>query len=125
VTPNMTLSCFGVLFRGRPLHEQPHSYVRNILCIDQVVQPYALSSPRESGMIFFASRTILFKDNYPSFHIFLNISPQMTYQTKRKFCYGALFRALHKSTLLRAAHSTLLRAAHSALLRALLHYNCI
>jgi hypothetical protein len=86
-TPNVTSARFAVLFGGLPLHERPCSRVRNILCIDRVVQPYAPSSPGESGVIFFTPGTILFEDNYPSFHMFLNISPQTTYRTKRKFCY--------------------------------------
>ena len=86
-TPNVTTARFAALFGGWPMHERPRSHERNILCIDRVVQPYAPSSPGESGVIFFAPGTDLFEDNYPSFHIFLNISPQTTNWTKRSFYY--------------------------------------
>jgi len=86
-TPDVTTPRFAALFGGHPQHERPRSRVRNILCIDRVVHPYAPSSPGESGVIFFAPGTVLFEDNYPYFHIFLNISPQTTHVTERSFYY--------------------------------------
>jgi len=38
-------------------------------------------------VIFFVPGTILFEDNYPSFHIFLNLSPPMTRCILRKYRY--------------------------------------
>jgi hypothetical protein len=86
-TPDVTPARFTVLFGGHPMHERPNARARNILCVDPVVQPYAPSSPGESGVIFFAPGTILHEDDFPSFHIFLNISPQTTNGTKRSFYY--------------------------------------
>jgi hypothetical protein len=66
-TPDVTTARFAELFGGKPEHERPHSRVRNILCIDRVVQPYAPSAPGESGVIFFCPRDRSIRGQFPVF----------------------------------------------------------
>jgi hypothetical protein len=87
-TPDVILRHFAALFGGILFHERPISRVRNILCVDPVVQPYAPSSPGEPGVLFIAPGTPLHEDKHPSFHLFINISPRETHRVERQYRYA-------------------------------------
>jgi len=86
-TPDVTPARFTALFGGHPMHERPNSRARNILCIDPVAQPYAPSSPGEPGVFFFVPGTPLFKYDYQSFSVFINVLPPGTPFAERKYRY--------------------------------------
>jgi hypothetical protein len=86
--PDVLSAHFTALFGGFPLHERPLSRVRNIICVDPVIQPYAPSSPGEPGVLFIAPGTPLCEDEHPSFHLFINISPRQTHRVQRQYRYA-------------------------------------
>ena len=86
-TPDLLQKRFTALFGGNPEHERPNSHERNIICINSVAQPYAPRSPGESGLLFFAPGVVRFEDNYPSFHVFVNMSPPKTPARERIYRY--------------------------------------
>jgi hypothetical protein len=86
-TPDVTPARFTALFGGHPMHERPNSRARNILCINPVAQPYAPSSPGEAGVFFFVPGASLFKFDYQSFSVFVNMVPPGTPCAERKYRY--------------------------------------
>ena len=86
-TPDLHYKRFAALFGGNVEHERPYSHERNIVCINPVAQPYAPRSPGESGLLFFAPGVVRFEDNYPSFHVFVNMSPPKTQARERRYRY--------------------------------------
>ena len=86
-TPEVTPPRFTTLFGGHPMHERPNARARNILCVDPVAQPYAPSSPGEPGVFFFVPGTPLFRFDYRSFSVFVNMLPPGTPFADRKYRY--------------------------------------
>jgi hypothetical protein len=85
--PDLLQKRFTALFGGSPEHERPNSHDRNIVCINPVAHPYAPRSPGESGLLFFPPGVVRFEDNYPSFHVFVNMSPPKTWARERRYRY--------------------------------------
>jgi uncharacterized protein DUF6697 len=75
-TPDITSQRFTALFGGLPSHERPQSREKNVICVNQDAQPYAPSSPGESGLLFTLSDRVLLEDTRETFHLFLSRDPR-------------------------------------------------
>ncbi len=83
-TPDITSQRFTALFGGLPSQERPQSREKNVICVNQDAQPYAPSSPGESGLLFTLSNTVLLEDTREIFHLFLNRDPRQRYSSRAK-----------------------------------------
>jgi hypothetical protein len=92
-TPTVTSRQFTELFGGNPHAERPPSRgARNILCFNLLTQPYGPRSPGEPGLMFISPGVVHHEDNYPSFHVFINVSPLNAPQGKRGYRYLGAYR---------------------------------
>lgn len=83
--PEVTSAYFGKIFGGSPSHERPRCNKEwNIVCINRNGQPYAPHSVGESGLVFiFPDGIARCEDTSETFHLFLNMDPKLSKNTRR------------------------------------------
>lgn len=91
VTPNLTAKRFTELFGGSPRKERPQSREFDIICVNQVLQPYAPHTPGEPGVVFIFPSIVRADDDYIFFHLFANISAPKTSFEERRYRYLGLY----------------------------------